>query len=310
MQRYLLVFEKIYLPFSSLNLAHSNIVTSVLVKNDTVYITLDGNCSAEPADLYFIKRKIECGISEIYGQKAICIIESKDPKVNAFNMRESSDISGMFTKISGVKNTICVISGKGGVGKSTIAIKHALKLQKDGFKVGICDLDIYGPSIPKMLDISGKCEFENGKIKPFVKNELQIASIGFMIEEKDPIIWRGPMINKAISQLLREVAWRDLDYLIIDTPPGTGDVHISLIQKAPLDRVICVTTNDAVAIQNTTKCVNMFRKMGILVQKLVTNMAYSVKNDEKIYLFGQKDAAKNTMSDLGFLEFEEVEFLA
>jgi len=309
MEKYNSIWKYIHLPYSKETIDKAKIIKNILEKNSVIYITLDGDFKIDANDLYFIKRKIECAFDEILNIKAMCVIESSNPDISNLNLRQSSDISGMFSPISDVSKTICIISGKGGVGKSTVAITTAYNLKNRGFKVGIVDLDIYGPSIPIMMEISHKHIFENGKIKPYEKDGMQFVSIGMMIDTNEPIIWRGPMLSKAINQLTRQVAWQNLDYLIIDTPPGTGDIHISLAQKIPIDNVIAVCTNDAIAIKNTIKCINMFLKMGILVDTLVVNMAYIENNGVKSEIFGNLDKANAMVKSMDIKNIINIPFL-
>jgi ATP-binding protein involved in chromosome partitioning len=176
--------------------------------------------------------------------------------------------------LTGVRNVIAVASGKGGVGKSTTAVNLALALSAEGASVGILDADIYGPSIPMMLGITGRPESEDGKtIEPMEGLGLQASSIGFMIDIDTPMVWRGPMVTQALEQLLRDTNWRDLDYLIIDMPPGTGDIHLTLAQKIPVTGAVIVTTPQDIALLDARKGLKMFEKVGIPILGIVENMA-------------------------------------
>ena len=179
--------------------------------------------------------------------------------------------------LAGVKNTIAVASGKGGVGKSTTAVNLALALQAEGARAGILDADIYGPSQPRMLGCQGKPETRDGKsILPMTGHGIQNMSIGYMIEEDTPMIWRGPMVTSALEQLLRDTEWDDLDYLIIDLPPGTGDIQLTLCQKIPLSGVIIVTTPQDIALIDAKKAHRMFDKVAVPVLGIVENMSTHV----------------------------------
>ncbi|MCX7201118.1 MAG: P-loop NTPase, partial [Burkholderiales bacterium] len=163
-----------------------------------------------------------------------------------------------------VKNIIAVASGKGGVGKSTTAVNLALALAAEGATVGMLDADIYGPSQPVMLGISGKPETLDGKsLEPMMGHGIQASSIGFMIDTDTPMVWRGPMVTQALEQLLRDTNWRDLDYLIVDMPPGTGDIHLTLSQKIPVTGAVIVTTPQDIALLDARKGLKMFEKVGI-----------------------------------------------
>lgn len=176
--------------------------------------------------------------------------------------------------LPGVKNIIAVASGKGGVGKSTTAVNLALALAAEGAQVGMLDADIYGPSQPQMLGISGKPESLDGKtLEPMEGHGIQASSIGFLIDTDTPMVWRGPMVTQALEQLLRETNWRDLDYLIVDMPPGTGDIHLTLSQKIPVTGAVIVTTPQDIALLDARKGLKMFEKVGIPILGIVENMA-------------------------------------
>jgi ATP-binding protein involved in chromosome partitioning len=173
-----------------------------------------------------------------------------------------------------VKNIIAVASGKGGVGKSTTAVNLALALAAEGASVGILDADIYGPSLPMMLGISGRPETADGKtMEPLENHGLQVSSIGFMIDPDEPMVWRGPMVTQALQQLLEQTNWRDLDYLIVDMPPGTGDIQLTLSQKVPVTGAVIVTTPQDIALLDARKGLKMFEKVGIPILGVVENMS-------------------------------------
>ena len=176
--------------------------------------------------------------------------------------------------LPGVKNIIAVASGKGGVGKSTTAVNLALALSAEGASVGILDADIYGPSLPMMLGISGRPESKaENTIEPMEGHGLQASSIGFLINEDSPMVWRGPMVTSALEQLLRQTRWRDLDYLIVDMPPGTGDIQLTLSQKVPVTGAVIVTTPQDIALLDARKGLKMFEKVGIPIIGIVENMS-------------------------------------
>ena len=179
-----------------------------------------------------------------------------------------------LTPLPEVKNIIAVASGKGGVGKSTTSVNLALALQAEGATVGILDADIYGPSQPRMLGISGKPDTRDGKyLVPKLAHGIQCMSIGFMIEEDTPMIWRGPMVTQALQQLLNETAWDALDYLIIDLPPGTGDIQLTLCQRVPVSAALIVTTPQDIALLDARKALKMFEKVAVPVLGIVENMS-------------------------------------
>lgn len=179
--------------------------------------------------------------------------------------------------VPGVKNIIAVSSGKGGVGKSTTAVNLALALAAEGARVGLLDADIYGPSLPRMLDISGRPDSRDGKkLVPLVNYGIQAMSAGFMIDEETPMIWRGPMATQALQQLLRDTAWQDLDYLVVDLPPGTGDIQLTLAQKVPVTGAVVVTTPQDIALLDARKGFRMFEKVHVPVLGIVENMSTHV----------------------------------
>ncbi len=173
-----------------------------------------------------------------------------------------------------VKNLIAVASGKGGVGKSTTAVNLALALRAEGATVGLMDADIYGPSLPRMLGVAHRPESRDGKtMEPVEVHGLQTISIGYLIEEDTPMIWRGPMVNSALQQLINETRWRGLDYLIVDLPPGTGDIQLTLAQKVPVSGAVIVTTPQEIALLDARKGLKMFEKVGVPVLGVVENMS-------------------------------------
>ena len=192
--------------------------------------------------------------------------------------------------LPGVKNIIAVASGKGGVGKSTTAVNLALALASEGASVGMLDADIYGPSQPMMLGITGKPETLDGKtLEPLEGHGIQANSIGFLIDVDTPMVWRGPMVTQALEQLLRDTNWRDLDYLVVDLPPGTGDIHLTLAQKIPVTGAVIVTTPQDIALLDARKGLKMFEKVGIPILGIVENMALHVCSNcgQAEHIFGQ-----------------------
>ena len=176
--------------------------------------------------------------------------------------------------LPGVKNIIAVASGKGGVGKSTTAVNLALALAAEGAQVGILDADIYGPSQPMMLGITGRPDsIEENTIEPMEAYGLQASSIGFLIDDDAPMVWRGPMVTSALEQLLRQTRWRDLDYLIVDMPPGTGDIQLTLAQKVPVTGSVIVTTPQDIALLDARKGLKMFEKVGVPIIGIIENMS-------------------------------------
>jgi ATP-binding protein involved in chromosome partitioning len=195
--------------------------------------------------------------------------------------------------VPGIKNIIAVASGKGGVGKSTTAVNLALALAAEGASVGMLDADIYGPSQPMMLGIAGRPESKDGKrIEPMEGHGLQASSIGFLIDMDTPMVWRGPMVTQALEQLLKDTNWRELDYLVVDLPPGTGDIQLTLAQKVPVTGAVIVTTPQDIALIDARKGLKMFEKVGIPILGVVENMSFHIcpKCGHESHIFGQGGA--------------------
>ena len=200
-----------------------------------------------------------------------------------------------------VKNIIAVASGKGGVGKSTTAVNLALALAAEGAKVGILDADIYGPSQPMMMGVEGRPESSDGKtMDPLENYGVQVISIGFLIDRDEAMIWRGPMATQALEQLLRQTNWTDLDYLIVDMPPGTGDIQLTLSQRVPLTGAVIVTTPQDIALLDARKGIKMFEKVGVPILGIVENMAVHVceKCGHVEHIFGA-DGGKKMATEYG-----------
>ncbi len=197
--------------------------------------------------------------------------------------------------LKGVKNVIAVASGKGGVGKSTLSVNLALALAVEGATVGLLDADIYGPSQPRMLGVSGQPDSKDGKsLEPMLGYGIQSMSIGYLIEEETPMIWRGPMVTQALEQLLRDTRWRDVDYLIIDLPPGTGDIQLTLAQKVPVSGAVIVTTPQDIALLDARKGLKMFEKVKVPVLGVVENMSTHVCSNcgHEEHIFGHGGGAR------------------
>ncbi len=197
--------------------------------------------------------------------------------------------------VPGIKNIIAIASGKGGVGKSTTAVNLALALLAEGASVGILDADIYGPSQPMMLGISGRPESKDGKsLEPMEGHGLQAISIGFLIDVDTPMVWRGPMVTQALEQLLKETRWRELDYLVVDLPPGTGDIQLTLAQKVPVTGAVIVTTPQDIALIDARKGLKMFEKVGIPILGIVENMSIHICPNcgHESHIFGEGGAAR------------------
>ena len=232
----------------------------------------------------------------------------KDIEVHCQVLQKSSELKSLRKILPDVKHIVAVASGKGGVGKSTVTSNMAAGLAKLGYRVGLIDADIYGPSMPTMFDlVSERPQMvqidEKSFIEPIFSHGVKILSIGFFTDKENAVVWRGPMASKALLQMFNEAYWGELDYLFVDLPPGTGDVHLSLIQSIPLDGVIIVSTPQEVALADARRGVNMFKMDNVKVPiiGLVENMSWFTPKelpDNKYYIFG-RDGAKNLSEGLG-----------
>src|SRR5213593_2062733 len=191
-------------------------------------------------------------------------------------VREAVGLEGGRTPVAGVKNVIAVGAGKGGVGKTTVAVNIALALARCGARVGMIDADIYGPNVPIMLGMKGQLTSDGQKIVPAEKFGLQVISMAFLTSDDAPIIWRGPMLHGALQQFFREVRWVDLDYLVVDLPPGTGDVALSLSQTVPVAGAIVVTTPQQVSLADSRRAIAMYRKLNIPPIGIIENMSHFI----------------------------------
>ncbi|MEZ5565961.1 MAG: iron-sulfur cluster carrier protein ApbC [Gammaproteobacteria bacterium] len=225
---------------------------------------------------------------------------------------DSHAVQKNLKPIRSVKNVIAIASGKGGVGKSTTAVNLALALKAEGAAVGLLDADIYGPSQPRMLGLSGKhpTTTDNKTFDPLIAYGLQCMSIGFLVNEEDPMVWRGPMATSAFNQLIGSTKWQDLDYLIVDMPPGTGDIQLTLSQQVPVSGAVIVTTPQDIALLDARKGLKMFQKVGVAILGIVENMSThicsSCGHEEQIFGEGggARIAAQNQVPLLGSLPLD------
>ena len=251
------------------------LVHDIIIKDKKVFVTLKAESFNQAKE--FEKLKKEC-----------------EQKIKDFNLFDEINVT--FTTIKKRFSKVIVVSScKGGVGKSTLSVNLALSFKKLGKKVGLLDGDIYGPSIPKLLNINKKPDVnDKKKIIPVKKKGIEVMSIGFLIDEKKPLVWRGPMLQSAIMQLINDVEWDFLDYLIIDLPPGTGDTQLTIMQKLKIDHALIITTPQEIALADTRKGINMFNKFNIPIAGIVENMSYFVCDNcsTKHFLFGENGGEK------------------
>ena len=292
--------KTISVPGEGQNMVESGAVTNVQVFGDEVEVDITINNPSLQA-----KKKTEVSILQTIHEK---VYEKAKIKVNLKVVapeQEKPQIKGK--PIAGIKNIIAVASGKGGVGKSTITANLAVSLSQMGFEVGILDADIYGPSIPIMFDIENEKPLAvnvdgKSKMKPVSNYGLKILSIGFFTKPDQAVIWRGPMASKALNQMIFDAHWGELDFLLVDLPPGTGDIHLSILQSLPITGAVVVSTPQTIALADARKGIAMFQQESIDVPVLgvVENMAYFTPEelpDNKYYIFG-KDGAKNLAEDM------------
>ncbi|MFH4963483.1 Mrp/NBP35 family ATP-binding protein [Gaetbulibacter sp. M235] len=301
-QDILKALETISVPGEGGNMVETGAVKNVMTFGDEVIVDITITNPSLQA-----KKRTEVdimkAIHDIVYEKAKITVNVKveapeKPKVNV--------IKG--NAIPGIKNIIAVASGKGGVGKSTVTANLAVSLQKMGFKVGVLDADIYGPSIPIMFDVEKERPLAvdihgKSKMRPIENYGVKILSIGFFTQPDQAVVWRGPMAAKALNQMIFDAHWGDIDFLLIDLPPGTGDIHLSIMQSLPITGAVIVSTPQVVALADAKKGVAMFQQESINVPVLgiIENMSYFTPNElpnYKYYIFG-KDGAKNLAEDLG-----------
>lgn len=251
--------EKVIDPHTGKDLVAAKAIKDITVDGDKVKIELVLGYPAKSWEGELIKM-VKAAVGEA--------------EVSVTSNTVAHEVQEGIKPLKGVKNIIAIASGKGGVGKSTLSVNVALALSAEGARVGILDADIYGPSQPRMLGISGKPQSKDGKtLEPMNSYHIQAMSIGFLVDEESPMIWRGPMVTQALEQLLKDTQWDDLDYLIVDMPPGTGDTQLTLAQKVPVSGAVIVTTPQDIALLDARKAYKMFEKVEIPVLGVVENMS-------------------------------------
>ena len=271
---------------------HKDFVTSKAVKN----LQVDGGNVALDIELGYPAKSQVAGIRASVVDALRKLPGVDNVSVNITSKILSHAVQRGLKVMPNVKNIIAVASGKGGVGKSTTAVNLALALAAEGASVGILDADIYGPSLPTMLGIHGQRPEspDNQSMNPLVGHGLQANSIGFLIEEDNPMVWRGPMATSALEQLLRQTNWRELDYLIVDMPPGTGDIQLTLAQRVPVTGAVIVTTPQDIALLDAKKGLKMFEKVGIPILGIVENMSIHICSNcgHEEHIFGAGGAER------------------
>jgi ATP-binding protein involved in chromosome partitioning len=258
-------------------------------------VQIDGNNVAVDLMLAYPARSQHEALRKLVAQQLATLPGAGKIAVNISHKVASHAVQRGVKLIPGVKNIIAVASGKGGVGKSTTAVNLALALAAEGAQVGVLDADIYGPSQPTMLGIAGRPESKDGKtLEPLEAYGVQAMSIGFLIDVDTPMVWRGPMVTQALEQLLRDTNWREIDYLIVDLPPGTGDIQLTLAQKVPVTGAVIVTTPQDIALIDARKGLKMFEKVSVPIVGIVENMAVHIcsKCGHAEHIFGEGGAER------------------
>lgn len=263
------MLKKINYPGFSRDIVSFGIVNNVVATESKVSIELILKSDDTKIEQQ-LRSEIGAAITEKYSDVAVSVsFTRQQPKA-------ASPAPQAMSYLQGVKYKIAVASGKGGVGKSTVAVNLAIALAKEGVKVGLLDADIYGPSIPMMLDIKEQPLFDGKKLKPIEKYGVKVMSLGFLVDPNDPVIWRGALVTRALQQLMKDVDWEGVDVMLFDMPPGTGDAQLTLSQSVSLDGAVIVSTPQDVALLDAVKGVQMFRKVNVPIMGIIENMSYFV----------------------------------
>lgn len=298
----LAALKRIAAPDGRGNIVSAGLVSEIAISDGKVMFALN----TEPQhvkSMEALRSVVEKVVADLPGvSKVLVALTAEQAPVRPVGPKVSST-QQLRNGIPGVKHLIAVASGKGGVGKSTTAINLALGLQSLGLKVAVLDADVYGPSMPKLFGLTGKPEAsdaEGKRMKPMSRYGIEVASIGFLVEEDTPMIWRGPMVMSALTQLLREVSWGETDVMVVDMPPGTGDAQLTLAQQTPLSGAVIVSTPQDLALIDARKGLNMFRKVNVPVIGIVENMSYFIctKCNERHEIFGH-GGARDEAAKLG-----------
>jgi ATP-binding protein involved in chromosome partitioning len=247
------------------------------ISSKSAKIKMDGDNVNVEVVLSYPAKSVMADVQKLVSDKLKAIAGIGNVTVSMDQKIVSHAVQKGVKLIPGVKNVIAVASGKGGVGKSTTAVNLALALAAEGASVGIMDADIYGPSQPTMLGITGRPDSADGQsMEPMMGHGLQAMSIGFLVDVEQPMVWRGPMVTQALEQLLNDTKWKDLDYLVVDLPPGTGDIQLTLAQRVPVTGAVIVTTPQDIALIDARKGLKMFEKVGIPILGIVENMSLHI----------------------------------
>ncbi len=294
------VLASIYLPEKNQSIVDAGMVSSIIIKDGSVGFALEMR-DMEKEKAENIRKQCEQALTKIDGVKKVTVVLTAETKKSADVDKKNVPSPPSPSPIAGIKNVIIVGSGKGGVGKSTIAANLATTFALLGYRTGLVDADIYGPSVARMMNISKHDpQVKNNQIVPPENHGVKCMSMGFLLDENAPVVWRGPMISKALYQLLRGATWGELDFLVIDLPPGTGDIHLSIAQNFNVRGAVAVTTSQDIAILDVKKFINMLGKVNIPILGVIENMSFFEDPDsgKKHYIFGS-GGAKNLADAIG-----------
>ena len=304
------VLRKVKYTHSKDNIVDDGDVSGIVIKNGHIGFSIEIDPSlAKKSDE--MRREAEAAVRKLSGViSATAIMTAHKNSASEGTEKLSSPEKTSSKLLKPAKYVVAIASGKGGVGKSTTSINIALALKLQGIRVGILDADIYGPSLPRLIGTSRKPDYENKKLIPLDAWGLQAMSIGFLVESESPMIWRGPMVMSALEQMIRDVLWSDLDVLVIDLPPGTGDAQLTLSQRLALSGAVIISTPQDLALIDARKGLNMFRKVGVPIIGIIENMSYFICSNcgtqHDIFCTGgaQKEAAKLNIPFLGKIPLE------
>lgn len=279
---------KLRLPGSAQDIVSAGLISDIVIANNRVMFAITAD-QANTAAMEPVRREAESIVASLPGIEKVMVALTAERK------QAPPKTANLKSGIPGLRHIVAVASGKGGVGKSTMAVNLALALKANGLKVAVLDADVYGPSMPRLLGITGKpraADAEGKLMQPMEAFGLKVMSMGFLVPEDTPMIWRGPMVMSALMQMLRDVTWGEIDIMIVDMPPGTGDAQLTLAQQTPLSGAVIVSTPQDLALLDARKGLNMFRKVSVPVLGIIENMSYFIcgKCGERHEIFGHGGA--------------------
>ncbi len=306
--------KKVINPDSGQDVVSDGLISSVIIREHSIGFAIEFPAAEHSAEREALRKQCEQAVASIAnGHRVTAVLTShinsspRQAKEQLKDVRREQKLRQLPAVIPGVRHIIAIASGKGGVGKSTTAVNIAIALAALGYKTGLLDADIYGPSIPTMMGLSGKPAIQDNKMVPMDCAGVRCLSVGSLMGEDVAFIWRGPMVTKALFQLFRGTIWGELDILVVDMPPGTGDTHLSLAENYPVSGAVIVSTPQKVALQDARKALTMFEKVHIPILGMVENMSHFVDpvSGNKSYIFGE-GGAKEMADSLGIPVLGEV----